>query len=62
LKQYSFSKTQIEKILENYNKINLAEIKKYLEKYSAHVVMHNGADYPESLHHISNPPFLMYVQ
>ena len=62
LKKYKFLEKQIEKILINLETIKKRDIEKYLEKYGAYVLMHNDPDYPEVLNHISNPPFLMYVQ
>lgn len=59
---YGFSPKQIEFILENKNKYNIADIKKKLEQREVGIITINDKNYPELLKQIPNPPFLFYLR
>ncbi len=62
LKKLNLTEKQIENILKNYEKINLKNISDTLEKLKVKIITFNDKNYPESLKHISNPPFLLYIR
>jgi predicted Rossmann fold nucleotide-binding protein DprA/Smf involved in DNA uptake len=59
---YGFSPKQIEFILENKIKYNIADIKKKLEQREVEIITIKDKNYPELLKQIPNPPFLFYLR
>lgn len=62
LKIDGFSPKQIENILLNKEKYNIANIDKKLLEREVKIISFNDKDYPDLLKQISNPPFLLYLR
>lgn len=59
---FGFSPKQIEYILEQKNKYNIANIQSKLEQRKVSIITIKDKDYPESLKNIANKPYLIYLR
>lgn len=62
LKKIWFRDEQVEKILENYKKINLEFLNKKLKEREVKLVICTEKDYPDSLNYIANKPYFIYIR
>lgn len=62
ISKYLKNEKQIEKILKNYDKINLKDLESILEKRKVKIITIKDNSYPRLLKEISNPPFLIYIR
>ena len=62
LKKYCFTPKQIDLILNNKIKYNIAMIEKTLKSREVKVITFFDINYPEILKNIPNPPFLFYLR
>lgn len=62
LKEYIIDDKKIREILENKTQVNLEELEKTIKKLNISLLVIHEEEYPDSLRHIYNPPYLLYLR